>query len=283
MRNTKDFGVDDIIVGDLENDYISSNEPIRCNHIVFILCNSGSLSLEINYTNYMLSKNMLLMISPFDIISLKQGSDDFKCNVIVIPPTILNNLFADVDISKYESLKNCRIVHLEDSFYFYFVQAIALLKSAKQLVSQEKFNLIAEKQVVSLIQMLKYYNSTFQSNVRNERKEYSSRKNELFKKFIHELISSHSVSREVLFYANELGVSCGYLNEVCNEVSSHSAKEIIDSAVAARLKYELSYTGKTIQELSDEYNFPSQSYFSRYYKRMTGMSPSEFRKNRKSN
>ncbi|MBQ5616549.1 MAG: AraC family transcriptional regulator, partial [Bacteroidaceae bacterium] len=33
-----------------------------------------------------------------------------------------------------------------------------------------------------------------------------------------------------------------------------------------------------IQELADEYNFPSQSYFSRYYKRMTGMTPSEFRK-----
>jgi AraC-like DNA-binding protein len=223
---------------------------------------------------------MLLVISPLDIVSLKHGSDDFKCNAVVIPTSILNNLFADVDISKYESLKNCRIVLLEDGFYFYFVQAIALLKSAKQLVSQEKFNLVAEKQVVSLIQMLKHYNSTFQSNVRNERKEYSSRKNELFKKFIHELISSHSVSREVLFYANELGVSCGYLNEVCNEVSSHSAKEIIDSVVAARLKYELSYTGKTIQELSDEYNFPSQSYFSRYYKRMTGMSPSEFRKKR---
>ena len=106
------------------------------------------------------------------------------------------------------------------------------------------------------------------------------RKKELFKKFIEKIVESYTVSREVLFYANELGVSSGYLNEVCNEVSSHSAKEIIDSAVSSRLKYELSYTSKTIQELADEYNFPSQSYFSRYYKRMTGMTPSDFRKKR---
>ena len=86
------------------------------------------------------------------------------------------------------------------------------------------------------------------------------------------------MSREVLFYANELGVSSGYLNEVCNEISNHTAKEIIDSTVSTKLKYELSYTSKSIQELADEYNFPSQSYFSRYYKRMTGMTPSEFRK-----
>ena len=69
---------------------------------------------------------------------------------------------------------------------------------------------------------------------------------------------------------------------MCNEVSRHSAKEIIDSTVAARLKYELSYTAKSIQEIADEYNFPSQSYFSRYFKRLTGVTPSDFRKGRKS-
>ncbi|MBR1947583.1 MAG: AraC family transcriptional regulator, partial [Bacteroidaceae bacterium] len=56
--------------------------------------------------------------------------------------------------------------------------------------------------------------------------------------------------------------------------------DIIDQAVSSRLKSELAYTDKSIQELADEYNFPSQSYFSRYYKRMTGLSPTEFRKNR---
>ena len=111
-------------------------------------------------------------------------------------------------------------------------------------------------------------------------REYMSRKKELFRKFIKSVMDSHSLSREVLYYANELGVSCGYLNEVCNEISNHSAKEIIDSAVAARLKYELLYTTKSIQELADEFNFPSQSYFSRYYKRLTGMTPTDFRKNR---
>ena len=68
--------------------------------------------------------------------------------------------------------------------------------------------------------------------------------------------------------------------EAVNEVSGHSAKAIIDSAVTAKLKYELSYTAKSIQELSDEFNFPSQSYFTRYYKRMTGLTPSEYRKER---
>ena len=107
------------------------------------------------------------------------------------------------------------------------------------------------------------------------------RKTELFRIFINKLIESHSLSREVLFYANELGVSSGYLNEICNEVSKYSAKGIIDSVVATRLKYELSYTSKSIQELADEYNFPNQSYMSRYYRRIIGETPTDTRRNSK--
>ena len=149
----------------------------------------------------------------------------------------------------------------------------------KELVAEDEFDKIAGLQISSLsIVQQDYYNKYVVK--KDGGFEYIPRKKELFRKFINELVESHLVSREVLFYANELGVSSGYLNEVCNEVSGHSAKAIIDSAVTAKLKYELSYSAKSIQELSDEYNFPSQSYFTRYYKRMTGLTPSEFRKER---
>ena len=154
-----------------------------------------------------------------------------------------------------------------------------IVKNVHELVPKDKFNSVAVKQLASYMIILNHY-FTECCNAKGDYRECVSRKRELFGKFIKALIDSHSLSREVLFYANELGVSCGYLNEVCNEVSNHSVKEIIDTAVATRLKYELSYTSKTIQELADEYNFPSQSYFCRYYKRVTGMTPSDFRKRR---
>ena len=149
----------------------------------------------------------------------------------------------------------------------------------KEIVAEDEFDKIASLQISSLaVVQQNYYNKYIAK--KESAYEYIPRKKELFRTFIKTLVESHSVSREVLFYANELGVSSGYLNEVCNEVSGHSAKAIIDSAVTARLKYELSYTSKSIQELSDDFNFPSQSYFTRYYKRMTGLTPSEFRKKR---
>ena len=168
---------------------------------------------------------------------------------------------------------------MQNEYLALYKQVLATLWHMKELVAAEEFDKIASLQISSLsIIQQDYYNKYIAQ--KESAFEYIPRKKELFRKFINVLIESHQVSREVLFYANELSVSSGYLNEVCNEVSGHSVKAIIDSAVTARLKYELSYTSKSVQELAEEYNFPSQSYFTRYYKRMTGLTPSEFRKER---
>lgn len=279
MRKTREFNTEDVILTDFGLDLVELNEPVRCNHVVLVLCRKGRLSLELNYTVYNMKQNMYLIISPLDIVTLKSGSEDFLCTALILPPSIFTSLFTNVDVSKIEYMKNSRIVELEGDYLLFVQQVLSVIDTAKRLLPQDKFNKVAEKQVISIFHVSKHFYSVH-TNYKNENKEFFSRKKELFRKFIQELVSSHAISREVLFYANELGVSCGYLNEICNEVSNHSAKEIIDSAVAAKLKYELSYTSKSIQELADEYNFPSQSYFSRYYKRLTGMTPSDYRKKR---
>lgn len=210
---------------------------------------------------------------------LKSCSPDFECTVLATPPAVLTAMLADFDMARFDFIRRCPMLTLKEKYLKFFNHSFELLKSVQELVPTDKFNSVAVKQLASYMIILNHY-FTECCDTKGEYRECMSRKRELFGKFIKALIDSHSLSREVLFYANELGVSCGYLNEVCNEVSNHSVKEIIDTAVATRLKYELSYTSKTIQELADEYNFPSQSYFCRYYKRITGMTPSDFRKRR---
>lgn len=270
---------DDVVITDINGGFISVGEPIRCNHQLLILCRAGELSIEKNYTTFTICKDTLLIVTPLDIIMLKSCSPDFECTVLATPPAVLTAMLADFDMARFDFIRRCPMITLKEKYLKFFSHSFELLKSVHELVPKDKFNSVAVKQLASYMIILNHYFTECYDN-KGEFREYVSRKRELFGKFIKALIDSHSLSREVLFYANELGVSCGYLNEVCNEVSNHSVKEIIDTAVATRLKYELSYTSKTIQELADEYNFPSQSYFCRYYKRVTGMTPSDFRKRR---
>lgn len=280
MKTTTNFDAKHVILTHLGKSSCYK-EPVRCNHLVILLCHKGEVTIEINYVTYRFKENGLLVLKPLDIVMLKDGSDDFDCTALMLPVSSLTPIMQDININDYKLLSQKPVIYHNDEYLQYVKQVFSLLACAKNIVDYAGFEKIAEKQVASLFYMQYHYNSTRPEYERNEFKEPYSRKKELFRKFVMNIINSHTVSREVLFYANELGISSGYLNELCNEVSTHSAKDIIDSTVAARLKYELSYTTKTIQELTDEYNFPSQSYFSRYYKRMTGMTPSEFRKKRR--
>ncbi|MBR2318078.1 MAG: AraC family transcriptional regulator [Bacteroidaceae bacterium] len=256
---------------------VSYCEPVKCNCLVLVLCKSGEVTVEINYVNYTLKKDGFLSVHPYDIVAFKGGSSDFRSQVLILPVTMFTPIIAELKMTHYDYVKKNPLIYFDDKYLKILETTLELIGRASDLLDSERFEQVVVKQVSSLFYIQQqFYNSKSDYNI--ELREYISRKKELFRQFIKVLVESHSVSREVLFYANELGVSSGYLNEVCNEISQHTAKEIIDSTVSARLKYELSYTSKSIQELADEYNFPSQSYFSRYYKRMTGMTPSEFRK-----
>lgn len=255
------------------------NEPLRFRNLVLVFCEGGELSFELNYTSYTLKENGFLIITPLDILTFENSSADYCSTVLVLPSESFSPILKDINLLNFKYIKQTPIVYLQNEYLALYKQILSTLWHIKELVAEEEFDKIASLQISSLaVVQQDYYNKYIAQ--KDNGYEYIPRKKELFRNFINQLVESHLVSREVLFYANELGVSSGYLNEVCNEVSGHSAKAIIDSAVTARLKYELSYTAKSIQELSDDFNFPSQSYFTRYYKRMTGLTPSEFRKER---
>ncbi|MBQ5895354.1 MAG: AraC family transcriptional regulator [Bacteroidaceae bacterium] len=255
------------------------NEPLRFRNLVLVFCESGELAFELNYTSYTLRENGFLIITPLDILTFERSSADYASTVLVLPSEAFSPILKDINLLNFKYIKHTPVVYLQNEYLTLYKQVLSTLWHIKELVAEEEFDKIASLQISSLaVVQQDYYNKYIAQ--KDNGFEYIPRKKELFRNFIHELLESHQVSREVLFYANELGVSSGYLNEICNEVSGHSAKAIIDSAVTARLKYELSYTSKSVQELAEEYNFPSQSYFTRYYKRMTGLTPSEFRKER---
>lgn len=255
----------------------SYSGAVKCNNLIIVLCMSGEANIEINYVNYTIRKNALLSIHPYDIVALKEGSSDFKCKALLLPMEMFTPLIAELNMSHYDYVKKNPLIYLGENYLKLIEATFEFVERASQVLDIDRFEQVVLKQVSSLFYVQQQYFSTY-GGYNAKRHEYVSRKKELFRRFIQAILESHSVSREVLFYANELGISSGYLNELCNDISHHTAKEIIDSAVTAKLKYELSYSSKSIQELADEYNFPSQSYFSRYYKRMTGMTPSEFRK-----
>ena len=67
------------------------------------------------------------------------------------------------------------------------------------------------------------------------------------------------------------------MSTLVKQVSGKAAKQWIDEAIVTRIKVELRHTDKSAAQIADEMCFANPSFFSKYFKRMTGLSPAEFR------
>ena len=79
------------------------------------------------------------------------------------------------------------------------------------------------------------------------------------------------------FYARQLCITPKYLTTLIKRISGLSVSEWIDNYVIIGAKTLLKYSTMSIQEIAYYLNFPNQSFFGSYFKRNTGMSPSQYK------
>lgn len=84
--------------------------------------------------------------------------------------------------------------------------------------------------------------------------------------------------REVNYFANRLHISLRYFFQVCQKETGMSPKAFINDVIISEIKHTLRTTSLSIQEICLKYDFPDQSAFTQYFKRCTGITPTEFRK-----
>lgn len=104
-----------------------------------------------------------------------------------------------------------------------------------------------------------------------------SRAQQVFDGFIR-LVNEHASRQHTLrFYADRLFITERYMSKLILQASNTPAKEWIDRAIVTSAKVALKYSDISIANLSDELSFPNVSFFCKFFKRMTGMTPTAYR------
>jgi AraC-like DNA-binding protein len=264
------FFVEDLDAFDLSKDTI-----MRFPLGIFSIGLSGTAVLEINTKRYHFSSNNILFILPHQSITVIEKSDNFDATILVANEKLLNgspisirqkskiliraisNPVFDVDTSKQNWLNRLcsyikdRILDLSGEYSQQIMQALVT-------------SLFYE--VVNSIDLNQY-----------DRINIPSRKEQLFIQFI-ELITEHYKNEhQVNFYAKQLNITAKYLSVICTTISKRKPSEWIDDNIISEALFLLKESGCSISEVSEELNFRSQSYFTKFFSRKVGMTPSDYK------
>ncbi|MBR3830353.1 MAG: helix-turn-helix domain-containing protein [Muribaculaceae bacterium] len=278
-----DYMFSHFIPGESALDYFSS--PVRFDGILFVLCLKGKLEVEINLQQIELCSNSLLCLGPDKIISSKQTDfNDFEAYFLFMSPQFLRDINIDMNvmnnIGRMASLKSSRqpVLSLSDEESQLLQKYMELLHYNTIKNSDELYiKNISRNIIASVIYQIFQFGEKYMPHERMEERPLSRRANYVqeFMRLMHE---NYRQERSVGFYADKLFISPKYLSLIIKEMTGRSAAEWIDECVILEAKNLLRYSGKNIQQVAYELNFTNQSSFGKYFKHLTGMSPSQFQK-----
>lgn len=162
-------------------------------------------------------------------------------------------------------------IHLEPAQLEYLDQLhLMLYRHLKQQDGSSQVTL-------HLVSALLWYVDHLWSRQEQTDRKNQSREQRMFTDFIQLVSEFAPVHHTIDFYASRLCITPRYLSTVVKQASGRSAKQWIDEALVTRIKIDLLHTEKPITRICDDMNFPNQSFFTKFFKRMTGMTPSQFR------
>lgn len=211
----------------------------------------------------------------FAVDTLRQGADvssDIRGIFFIVSQRFIEEAFPKIGeilpiflyIQKYPKIEltanQCFNIQ---QFYDFFIQ---------RLKDQSVYR---DKMISSILQALIYYISGLLIN--SDKREKKERKEELLSKFIQLIIKHYKENRTLDFYAEKLFISTKYMSDIIKKTSGLTAHDWIDRYTILEAKILLRSTNKTIQEISNELNFPNHSFFSKYFKHHMGMTPKAYR------
>ncbi|WP_324733218.1 helix-turn-helix domain-containing protein [Pseudomonas paeninsulae] len=111
----------------------------------------------------------------------------------------------------------------------------------------------------------------------NSEAQLPDRGREHLQRFTRLLENHYREHRPIEHYAADLGISSAHLNTLCRRLAGQSALQLINQRLLLEAKRCLVYTAMTVNQVADSLGFSEPAYFSRFFKRSTGLTPKTFR------
>jgi AraC-like DNA-binding protein len=255
---------------------VIGEEPFKVDMSMAIIYDKGEAMFKIDMHKYCVKAPAVIIIMVGQTCELLGYSKDLQGRAIAMSETFSDSLFVGIERGYahrlYSSMINNPLINL-DNDQNVFSEYYQLLRNIVQSPDSE-FKIDAVRHLT----LAMFYGYSHMKHDMNSYNKGTSRRDDIYTAFMEAVGKHYKAERKVEFYADILCVTSKHLSQVVKEVSGRTASDIIEDYVITEIKALLISTNMTIQQISDYLNFPSQSVFGKYVKRITGISPKRYRK-----
>lgn len=252
--------------------------PCRIDAFIVGIGTAGETTVSYNLREYTIKKDSMFVFSPQNILQAEH-SEGFRAHVLVITRELLQRINIDtrhiMPVLLQFGAHPCIGLSQEESRSLR--NFFSLVGQEVQAPETEFSHNIVNELIAATIYKLGAILHRYIAEHPEIKRQPQTRAEEYFKQFL-ELLGEHfKQERSVGFYAQKLCITPKYLTTLVKHISGKSVSEWIDIYVVTEAKTLLKYSAKSIQEIAYLLNFPNQSFFGSYFKRNTGMSPSQYK------
>lgn len=252
--------------------------PCRIDAFLIGVGTEGEATVSFNLNEYRLHRGSLFVSGPKNIIQV-HSSEHFNCHVVIISPDLFQQVHIDMKHLLPLFLKMAvhpclELSPAESDLMRAFISLVEQeVNGPKTRFSPDVVGGLVSAMICKVGGMLEHY---LEQHPEVEHPVHT-RAEAYFRQFMVLLGEHYRAERSVGFYAQQLCITPKYLTTLIRQVSGRSVSEWIDSYVILEAKTLLKYSNLSVQEISYYLNFPNQSFFGSYFKRNTGMSPSQYK------
>ncbi|MDD6211075.1 MAG: helix-turn-helix transcriptional regulator [Bacteroidales bacterium] len=243
------------------------------------ICTRGTAVVEVFSVRRRISVNDLVTVLPLQRAAIRDISDDFSMTFFKIN----KEMFLDI-MSGLGKITPDFFFYMRKNFQYRLNdrEARRFLGFCRVLDFRGNNDdpVFRRETILHLLRIYFWdYYVDFQQKTGNRKKTaFNSRKESIAFKFAMLVFEHYKTNREIAFYADKLCISPLYLTKVIQEVNGQSAHEMIVDYLIVEIKALLRNANFDIKEIVRQTRFANQSSLSRFFRRHTGMSPSEYRR-----
>lgn len=249
-------------------------EPQVVNYGAIMICRYGKACVRVNFDDWELYDGAVLTLFPGDVVSLVRH-DGFEVEMLQYDAVMLREASLQLEQTVYEQLREdrCRqdspvVTDIINSMFrllhVYFDQVGCTCISQLVLLQLKAF-------------FVGFHEYLQRTPTIHRHDNCSPRTRQLFNRFMMLVEHEYKKSRDVNYYAALLNITPKYLTTIVRQMTGQTPKRIIDHYTVLQLRLCLQNSELSVKQIAWEFNFSDVSFFCRFFKRHTGVSPMQMR------